>query len=97
MAVRMLLRLSFVAALLSLFTINNRSGIDAKIMAIGESAISARGHTGAVKSLFIRAKSIAVAFSIQSSSSFPKVLQIRGGQAISKKKVTRHHHDFVHI
>ena len=97
MAVRTLVRWSFVAALLSLLTINNRSGIDAKIMAIGESVNSARGHNGAVKPSLIRTKRFALADSIQSSSSFKEVLQIRGGQAITKKKVTRPHLHFIHI
>jgi hypothetical protein len=80
-----------VIALFSILSIHNRSGIDAKIASAVESSTISRGHGHIEKSLFlVKTNSVK---SDESLSSFENVLHIRGGQAITKKKVRHFHFD----
>jgi hypothetical protein len=82
MIVRLLSRLIFVAALFSLVIENSRSGIDAKILG------NLGGLGGSVtKKSALSEKSLFLS-EISRIRRVNKVLKIRGGEAISKKKVT---------
>ena len=86
MIVRML-QLSFLSILLCFVTIQNRSVIDAKILTSGISALGSATYSPR-KSFFISEEGGKVIGSEEVSSSLENVLQIRGGEALTKKKVS---------
>ena len=86
MITRMLVRLSFVTALLALFNIHNGSGTDAKIITkVGATATSGLLSPSEKNSAFYK---LVGSRSTGEIASIEDILQIRGGQAITKKKVS---------
>lgn len=83
MIVRMLIRLSFVNALFCLLLQQN--GVDARIISKGGSSVGKGGY--AISEKFLLLGEERSSKYIETSSTFENLLKIRGGQAISGKKV----------